>query len=266
MSQLKDIRTKVILLILIVSIVLIFASCSKGNKYIGKWYSTRRDEHFLIIKKDGTYIAGEWILPGNWTLDDDQVILTNNFGMNKIIKFKDGILTAYTSDGDELHQYYKDKKEANRNNPTLIEKKKEKEQEKKDKTKIEKFREKLPDILQNKTWINIDEDIQNVELIMENDTYIITTISKYSGTNEHKFKYKIKDVKFAPKEYPFDRENYQKAFGLKDLNNFYCLYIEAINEDNKQRNFKVVVKEDDDKYIIAGSFFEGINIFAPKEK
>ncbi len=266
MNQTKNIKSKLILLVLTLSIVVLFVSCSKGDKYIGNWYSTRKDEHILIIKKDGTYTAGEWILPGNWTLDGEQVILTDNLGMNKVIKFKDDILTVYTTDGEELHKYYKDKKEADKNNPALIEKEKEKELEKKNESKIEKFKEKLPGILQNKTWVNIDEDIADVELIIEDDTYIITSTFKYTGTSEHKFKYKIKDVKFAPKEYPFDEEKYQKAYGLKNLNNFYCLYIEAINEDNKKRPFKVVVQEYNDNYIIAGSFLGAINIFAPKEK
>jgi len=85
---------KVVLMALALLMLVCMASCSAGNKLIGKW----QDDYELVeFKKDGSFSASYYWLGGSYTIDGDALILSAALTGKKSF--------TYAVEGDTLYLY-----------------------------------------------------------------------------------------------------------------------------------------------------------------
>lgn len=48
---------------------------SKESAVIGTWYSDQDSESVLMLKKDHTYTDGFWLLSGDFSVEDDKIVM-----------------------------------------------------------------------------------------------------------------------------------------------------------------------------------------------
>lgn len=107
-------------IILVLGLIAVLSSCSDkddtaGDAIAGKTFVWEKEgfggDFTITLKEDGTYeyyagFLSSYIGSGDWTTEDDVVILTENSGYDNVFRFavKDGDL-IYLSDGSSEFMY-----------------------------------------------------------------------------------------------------------------------------------------------------------------
>lgn len=83
---------------------------SKESAVIGTWYSDQDSESILMLKKDHTYTDGSWLLSGDFSVEDDKIVMVGALEGTTILQIEkeDGniILRYYNSDGSIDRTFY----------------------------------------------------------------------------------------------------------------------------------------------------------------
>lgn len=105
----------------IMAVIAVFAALMAGcgsskNRVVGTWYCDRDDESVLMLKKDNTYTDGTWLTSGDFSVEDDTVILVGMLDGTHILQIQkeegEIILCHLGSDGTPLRTYYNTAKKA----------------------------------------------------------------------------------------------------------------------------------------------------------
>lgn len=168
----------------------------------GTWYSDRSDEDEITFSENGTYISSAWLAPGKYTVEGDQIILTDKFGtMKKLaIKTQDGETTLFSDNQSYSHTYYSTREMALSGSESG---------QVADGKIREDYKMVIGQILPG-SWISSD---QSTEAVFKDQGFVIKNIGESAASKEERFSYTITGIEFK------DNSHFVVTMDVKNLGN-----------------------------------------------
>lgn len=95
---------------LVIAVLLLVGCGANTNKVVGTWYSDQDDASVLMLKKDNTYTDGSWLTSGDFSVEEDTLVMVGALDGTNILKIQsesgETVLCYYSNDGTLLRTYY----------------------------------------------------------------------------------------------------------------------------------------------------------------